>query len=241
MFNYCKFILSSIQRSDYVFIIYLDDDRFLPLPSMRPRKPCWGASGKPHPNGGGFVADTATVDASAYVGPKAWVCHQSKVRGQARLEERSRALDQTEIIHYGKLSDTAVAYEQSRISWNGHASGNSRLAGNAHLHGDGRLEDHSRMDKESEVYGHGKLRHYAWTTDNSKIYDYAEALNYSTISGNVHLCGHYQAKEDIDRPAHSFLLWTLPRSLSRQIPRRLDPLSCSGTQRGGLDKKDFGS
>ena len=26
-----------------------------------------------HPNGGGWVADTAHVDASAYVGPDAWV------------------------------------------------------------------------------------------------------------------------------------------------------------------------
>jgi hypothetical protein len=44
-----------------------------------------------HPNGGGWVADTATVDDTAYVGPdakvygNAWVSENASVSGDARV------------------------------------------------------------------------------------------------------------------------------------------------------------
>ena len=36
-----------------------------------------------HPNGGGWVADTARVDDSAYIGPAAWVFGDARVSGDA--------------------------------------------------------------------------------------------------------------------------------------------------------------
>lgn len=53
------------------------------------------ASGHRHPNGGGWVADAAKVDASAYVGPRARVLSGS-VRDQARVEDHA-------VIHGGQL------------------------------------------------------------------------------------------------------------------------------------------
>jgi hypothetical protein len=43
--------------------------------------------GKRHPNGGGWVADTATVDETAYVGPNAMVLDQAKVLDDAVIED----------------------------------------------------------------------------------------------------------------------------------------------------------
>lgn len=43
-----------------------------------------------HPNGGGWVAETARVDASAYVGPNAWVYGDARVYGNARVFDNAR-------------------------------------------------------------------------------------------------------------------------------------------------------
>jgi hypothetical protein len=38
-----------------------------------------------HPNGGGWVADTAKVTDTSYVGPDAWVYGNAEVSGDARV------------------------------------------------------------------------------------------------------------------------------------------------------------
>ena len=43
--------------------------------------------GAKHPNGGGFVASTASVAPEAYVGPNARVLGQAKVSGNARIDD----------------------------------------------------------------------------------------------------------------------------------------------------------
>ena len=58
-----------------------------------------------HPNGGGWVANTATVDASAFVGSDA------QVHGNARV------------------------YGNARVSGNAQVSGNARVSGNAQVSG----------------------------------------------------------------------------------------------------------
>ncbi len=60
--------------------------------------------GKRHPNGGGWVADTATVDETAYVGTDAMVLDEAKVLGDAVIEDY--------VIVYGNaiFKDNARAY-----------------------------------------------------------------------------------------------------------------------------------
>jgi hypothetical protein len=60
--------------------------------------------GKRHPNGGGWVADTATVATTAYVGPHAMVLDEAKVLGDAVIEDF--------VIVYGNaiFKDNARAY-----------------------------------------------------------------------------------------------------------------------------------
>ena len=51
--------------------------------------PCGGAKGKAHANGGGFVAETALVTPTAFVGSMASVCDGAKVFGKARIEDQA--------------------------------------------------------------------------------------------------------------------------------------------------------
>ena len=63
-----------------------------------------------HPNGGGWVADSAAVDDSAYVGPNA------RVSGEARVYDNAQ------------VSGNAQVYGNARVS------GEARVYGKAYLH-----------------------------------------------------------------------------------------------------------
>ena len=52
--------------------------------------PCDGASGKLHPNGGSFVADTATIPETAYVNPDSEVCDLAQVGAFAWIDGQKR-------------------------------------------------------------------------------------------------------------------------------------------------------
>ena len=57
-----------------------------------------GVPAHQHPNGGGWVADTATVHESAYVGPNArvydsaWVCDSAWLRSNHHVRRRALVL-----------------------------------------------------------------------------------------------------------------------------------------------------
>jgi hypothetical protein len=76
--------------------------------------------GKRHPNGGGWVADTAEVAATAYVAPHAMVLDKAKVLDDAVLEDY--------VIAYGDVvfKDNARAFGKLAIEKGVH-SGNSRM------------------------------------------------------------------------------------------------------------------
>ena len=63
-----------------------------------------------HPNGGGWVADTAPVDATAYVGPNAQVSDNARVYGNAQVFGDARA--------YGNahVSDNARVFGNARVT-----------------------------------------------------------------------------------------------------------------------------
>lgn len=66
--------------------------------------------GRPHPNGGGWVADTARVSASAYVGPNAAVLG-GQVLGNARIEDHA-------IVWNGTVQDNAVVGGLTQLNAN---------------------------------------------------------------------------------------------------------------------------
>lgn len=66
------------------------------------------AGARRHPNGGGWIAPNATVDATAYVGPAARVAAGS-LRGRARLEDHA-------VLDGGQMQDDAIAAGLSIIT-----------------------------------------------------------------------------------------------------------------------------
>jgi carbonic anhydrase/acetyltransferase-like protein (isoleucine patch superfamily) len=98
--------------------------------------------GAPHSNGGGWVASTASVDATAYVGPNAQVLGTAKVSGNARIEDfavvsgSSQVKDNAIVRGNAIVGNAAIVINNALIEkaarvYNGKISGNGVVTGSA--------------------------------------------------------------------------------------------------------------
>lgn len=115
--------------------------------------------GSHHPNGGGFVAATAQVDDSVYVGENARVLGYAKVSGNAVIDgyatvtdsaqvsgnaivtghavvaERAQVKDNAIVADYAGVTGSAVVSENARVLESGMVYGNYAVSGNASVKG----------------------------------------------------------------------------------------------------------
>jgi len=77
-----------------------------------------------HPNGGGWVADTATVADTAYVGRTAHVYGTARVYGYAQV------CGNAQVFGNARVSDKARVYGNAGVG------GNAWVGGNAHVYGE---------------------------------------------------------------------------------------------------------
>ena len=76
-----------------------------------------------HSNGCGWVADTADVSASAYVGPDALVYGDARVYGNARVCGDALVYGNARVYGDACVSGNARAYGDARVSCNARVSG----------------------------------------------------------------------------------------------------------------------
>lgn len=96
------------------------------------------AEGAPHPNGGGFVAKSATVDATAYVGKDAMILGHSKILGQARILDYA-------VINNATVQDRAVV------------SGHALVERGAVVSGDARVRDYAKISNQAQIRDQAKV------------------------------------------------------------------------------------
>ena len=127
----------------------------------------------PHSNGGGFVAGTARVDSSVYVGPNARVLGHARVRGSARIE------------------DNAIV------------SGYAIIDSGAKVRGNARVGDFAHLRHDAIVEGEARVIEHAWINSNIVISDFAICKGNAYISGPVHgtgiVDGNYIKGNDVDK------------------------------------------
>lgn len=119
---------------------------------LEPVAPAPGQTGAPHANGGGWVASTAHVDDTAFVGPDARVLGHAQVHGTARIEghavvdregevkDRAIIRDYAMVTGRGVVGEDAVVCDEATIRGgvvDGQATvgAMSLIDGNAHIHG----------------------------------------------------------------------------------------------------------
>jgi hypothetical protein len=134
-----------------------------PLDLLANEKPATG--GTAHPNGGGFVANAANVEATAYVGPNAQVLGNAKVMGLARIEDYA-------VVNGATVRGHAVVSDHALVE------GNSIVEGHAKIRDWGLVTQGATVKDYAKVIEHGTQRQKVCS-------GYAVIKGVARSSGNV--------------------------------------------------------
>ncbi|HEY7091492.1 MAG TPA: LamG-like jellyroll fold domain-containing protein [Tepidisphaeraceae bacterium] len=146
------------------------------------------AAGHTHPNGGGWVANTATVASTAYVGPNARVLGTAQVLNNARIEDYAVIANNARVRDNAIVSGYAVVYNNGIVENNARVRDHAMITGSARVQGNGLVDQYARLGDtaivrdnaiargDSFLWGTGILSGYA-------IADYDYSMNYSLSDG----------------------------------------------------------
>ena len=151
------------------------------VPAGPPAAPSPKVAGGPHPNGGGFVAKSAKVDATAYVAPGAQVLDGARVTGRARICGQAVVRQSAQVGDDAIVSGLARVGDRARVEGQAHVGGYAKLSGKAVLGGRAQLLDYATVDGEGVVSGDVMIRgfgevHLAPTTEVTGTAMFAEDL-----------------------------------------------------------------
>jgi hypothetical protein len=74
--------------------------------------------GAQHANGGGWIASTAMVDASVYVGPDAQVLGKASVKGSARIEDYAIVTDNAQVSGFAIIRGHSIVGKDAKVRGN---------------------------------------------------------------------------------------------------------------------------
>jgi hypothetical protein len=87
-----------------------------------------------HPNGGGWVADTARVAGTAYVGPDAQVYGRARVSGTTQVSGNALVFGNARVFGYAEV------YNNAQVFGTAHVFGSARVSGYAQVFGNARVK-----------------------------------------------------------------------------------------------------
>ncbi len=128
--------------------------------------------GAKHPNGGGFVASSAEVESSAYVGPRARVLGSAKVRGNSKI------LDDAIVTGSATIEDDAIVSGGACVGEGAQVGGKARIRGFAFVGGQAKVRERARvgdftdLQMGSDIHGDATVRGMAQPLDRGKVGGY---------------------------------------------------------------------
>jgi len=125
-------------------------------PSLRVAAPT--VPGAPHANGGGFVAKSAKVAATAYVAKGAQVLDGAQVTERARICGQAIVRQSAKVGGDAVVSGLARVGERARVDGLAHVGGYAKLSGKATLTGRAQLLEYATLDGEGTVSGDVMIR-----------------------------------------------------------------------------------
>ena len=145
-----------------------------------------GRDGRTHPNGGGFVANNASVSDSAYVGPNARVLGRAKVSEDARIE------------------GYAVIDGQAQISGNAIVKGYALVTGNSTVSGDAIIDDHAavlngRIEDSASIGALTIISGSSTISEQARVYATMNSIDGHHVSGTAQLYGDIELNTAINR------------------------------------------
>jgi hypothetical protein len=106
---------------------------------------------------GGWVAETATVEATAYVGPDARVFGNTWVSGNAWVYENARVFDNAWVFGNARMYENARVFGDAWVYGNARVYGDARVYGYARLFGDVWLGENARVFGDARVSGNARV------------------------------------------------------------------------------------
>lgn len=131
-----------------------------------------------HPRGEGWVADTAWVDPSAFVGEHAQVFGNAKVIMNAIVDGYARVYDNA------MISGNARVYGDSQVAGCAQISGEARVSGRAKIFGNARITDCAQVYDFAQVYDNGMVREHGEVFNNAIIKEKGEVYYSMQITDN---------------------------------------------------------
>jgi carbonic anhydrase/acetyltransferase-like protein (isoleucine patch superfamily) len=134
---------------------------------------------------GGWVADTATVAPTVYIGPDAqvydtaWVSDSAWVYGSARVSDTAQVYGSARVYGSAWVSDSARVYDTAQVY------GSARVSDSAWVYGSARVSD------TAQVYGSARVYGSAWVSDSARVYDTRHVLTVGPVgSEDRHVTCH---------------------------------------------------
>jgi hypothetical protein len=139
--------------------------------------------GHRHPNGGGFIADSAHADATSFVGPEARVLGNAKVLDRARIEDHAVVVNAT-VKDDAVVSDYAVIDKDSVVGGHARVRDFASVTGNSTLKDDAKVLEHAVLNSRKTCSGKVTVK------GNAHVYG-------GNQSGTAVIDGYYAKGNDI--------------------------------------------
>jgi UDP-3-O-[3-hydroxymyristoyl] glucosamine N-acyltransferase len=105
-----------------------------------------------HDNGKGWVADTATVDDTVYIGPRAQIFQQATVKGKVRLLGASKISGHAVVSGGVLLSKNAAIYGAAVVRDTTTLTDDARIFGASHVSGTTHLYSRAYINESAQVF-----------------------------------------------------------------------------------------
>jgi carbonic anhydrase/acetyltransferase-like protein (isoleucine patch superfamily) len=115
-----------------------------------------------HPTGGGWVQNTAHVEASARVSGDALVSGNAWVYGDARVSGDARVYGNALVSGKARVYGNARVYGYARVYGDAWVYGDARVYGDALVSGDALVYGNARVYGNALVYGNARVSGDAW-------------------------------------------------------------------------------
>lgn len=165
-----------------------------------------GVEGRRHPNGGGFVAATADVADSAFVGPEAMVLDRARVEGSARILGRAVVRGDAVVADQAVVSDHALVQDRARVL------GRAKVRDWATVGGAWIVRDDARVLEHAYLLDRGEAKHRA--TLQGVVADYGGAV----VGGYASKQGDCANSASIDRQALMCWVWGIDQKYADEQP-----------------------
>ena len=155
-----------------------------------------------HPNGKGWVQNTANVSDSAFVGPdaivygnaevsgKASIFGNAVVSGNAQVYGNAAVADDAQVSGNADVTDDAQVSGDARVSGNAQVSGIAWVGGSAQVSGEAQVSGIARVFENARVSGYAKVFGDAMVHENARVFGRSQVFGAAQIYANAQVFGN---------------------------------------------------